>query len=134
MYLFPTDESGNTGWNLDSPDQPLHFLLTLGIHEDKSAILSVNYSGLHWIIFHVRREIRILNFREIKRLLDTVHFVKSQDSRLIQLADCSSYLICRYHNLNMKPPANITVSDKEIIRLHKLLESTKGGILKRISP
>jgi len=36
MYLFPTDESGNTGWNLDSLDQPIHFLLALGIHEDKA--------------------------------------------------------------------------------------------------
>ncbi|MEK7727196.1 MAG: hypothetical protein AAB354_02220, partial [candidate division KSB1 bacterium] len=36
MYLFPTDESGNTGWNLDSPDQPRHFLVAIGVHEDKT--------------------------------------------------------------------------------------------------
>jgi hypothetical protein len=249
MYLFPTDESGNTGWNLDSPDQPLHFLLTIGIHEDKSRDIERElfrialdyfprearnsdfefhggyiyrgegyfnalapadrlqiYNRLIQVIVDFELPVfvegidkrrlkassanpahpynlaflymveRLEEFlesqqppanglicadenrerdrsiisdfdlfkeygtalgykpREIKRLLDTVHFVKSQDSRLIQIADCSSYLICRYHNLNMKPPANITVSDKEIIRLHKLLESTKGGILKRISP
>ncbi len=72
--------------------------------------------------------------REIKQLIDTVHFVKSQDSRLIQLADCSSYLVCRYHNLGMKSPINIAASDRAIIRLYQLLESTKGGMFKRVSP
>ena len=72
--------------------------------------------------------------REIKRLIDNVHFVKSQDSRLIQLADCSSYLVCRHHNVTVKLPTKISAGDKEIVRLYKLLESTEGGILNRISP
>lgn len=249
MYLFPTDESGNTGWNLDSPDQPIHFLLSLGIHEDKTheidrALFRIAldyfprearnsdfefhggyiyrgegyfnalapadriqiYNRLIQVIIDFELPVfvegidkrrlklssanpphpfnlaflyiveRLEEFlesqqppangliladenrerdrsiisdfdsfkeygtalgyrpREIKRLLDTVHFVKSQDSRLIQLADCSSYLICRYHNIAAKPLAQTTASDKEIIRLHELLESTKGGILKRVSP
>jgi len=249
MYLFPTDESGNTGWNLDSPDQPLHFLLTLGIHEDNSREIDRElfrialdyfprearnsdfefhggyiyrgegyfnalspadrlqiYNRLTQVIVDFELPVFIegidkqklkanstnpghpynLTFlylverleefleskqppanglifadenrerdrsiisdfdsfkeygtvhghqpREIKRLLDTVHFVNSQDSRLIQLADCSSYLICRYHNLAMKPATNLTASDREVIRLHQFLESTKGGVFKRVSP
>lgn len=29
MYLVYIDESGNTGANLDSPDQPIHWLIAL---------------------------------------------------------------------------------------------------------
>lgn len=32
MYLFYVDESGNTGADLDSPDQPIHWLLALGVN------------------------------------------------------------------------------------------------------
>lgn len=31
MYLFYIDESGNTGANLDSRDQPIHWLIALGV-------------------------------------------------------------------------------------------------------
>lgn len=249
MYLFPTDESGNTGWNLDVAQQPIHFLLALGIHEDKTR--EIEHRLFRIALDYFPREARNSDFefhggdiyrgegyfdalspadrlriytrlvevindfelpafiegidkqklktssanpahpynlaflylverleefleshqppangllfadenrerdrsiisdfdsfkeygtvlgyqpREIKRLLDTVHFVKSQDSRLIQLADCSSYLAYRYYNINTKPLAKITASDKEITRLYKLLEGTKGGLHKRISP
>lgn len=249
MHLFPTDESGNTGWNLDSLDQPIHFLLAPGIHEDKTREIdlalfriALDYfprearnsdfefhggdiyrgegyfnalAGADRLRIYARLAQVIVDFelavfaegidkrrlkagsanpahpynlaflylverleefleeqhppanglifadenrerdrsiisdfdsfkeygtvlgykqREIKRLLDTVHFVKSQDSRLIQLADCGSYLVYRSHNIASKPTAQTTSSDKEIFRLHKLMESTKGGIVKRISP
>ena len=249
MYLFPTDESGNTGWNLNVAQQPIHFLLALGIHEDKA--YEIDRALFRIAVDYFPREARnsdfefhggdiyrgegyfdtlspadrlriynrlvevVVNFevpvlaegvdksklkassanpahpynltflylvehledflasdqppangllfadenrerdrsiisdfdsfkeygtvfghqpREIKRLLDTIHFVKSHDSRLIQSADCNSYLVYRYHNISTKPLAQITTSDREVIRLHKLLESTKGGMHKRISP
>lgn len=31
MYLFYVDESGNTGTNLDTPDQPVHWIVAIGI-------------------------------------------------------------------------------------------------------
>src|SRR5690625_2295075 len=31
MYLFYIDESGNTGANLEAPDQPIHWLVALAV-------------------------------------------------------------------------------------------------------
>lgn len=35
MWLFYMDESGNTGARLDDPDQPIHYLVALGVQENK---------------------------------------------------------------------------------------------------
>jgi hypothetical protein len=146
MYLFPTDESGNTGWNLDVAQQFLYLVERL---EEFFESHQPPANGLLFADENRERDRSIISDfdsfkeygtvfghqpREIKRLLDTIHFVKSHDSRLIQLADCSSYLVYRYHNISTKTVLQMTVSDKEIIRLYKLLESTKGGVHKRISP
>ena len=35
MYLFYIDESGNTGRDLDSPEQPVHWLVGVGVESTR---------------------------------------------------------------------------------------------------
>jgi Protein of unknown function (DUF3800) len=35
MWLFYIDESGNTGMRRDDPDQPIHYLVAVGVHESR---------------------------------------------------------------------------------------------------
>ena len=39
MYLIFTDESGNTGNNLNDPDQPFHYIFGIYISYDKCLVL-----------------------------------------------------------------------------------------------
>jgi hypothetical protein len=43
MWLFYIDESGNTGTRLDDPDQPIHYLIALGVHESKVNALETEF-------------------------------------------------------------------------------------------
>lgn len=135
MYLFYIDESGNTGRNLDSADQPIHWLIAL-VATPRAVFLAMMYlierldewlevqptagrdedqretTNLGLLIADEQREVDreiVESFawwrhfgtdhgyrvREIEHLIDTVHYVPSQDSWMIQLADCVAYLCNR---------------------------------------
>jgi hypothetical protein len=58
--------------------------------------------------------------REIRYLVDTVHYVPSQDSWLIQLADCVAYLVNRYQRTREQKGFDIgsyTASEKAVAKL-----------------
>lgn len=46
MWLGYTDESGNTGSNLRDQDQPLHWMLTVGVPEDQVRALTLALDGV----------------------------------------------------------------------------------------
>lgn len=57
---------------------------------------------------------------KVRHLIDTVHYVPSQDSWLIQLADCLAYLHNRYHRVWRGPgsdPQRRTPSEQAVVDL-----------------
>ncbi|MCZ8203109.1 DUF3800 domain-containing protein [Gemmatimonas sp.] len=52
--------------------------------------------------------------REITHLLPSLHYVRSVDSRLVQMADCVAFLRNRVAKINGNPK---TASDREVLRL-----------------
>jgi hypothetical protein len=54
MYFFYIDESGNTGANLDSPDQPVHWLVALGIDVTHMRALEADVLALALKSFRAR--------------------------------------------------------------------------------
>lgn len=46
MWLGYMDESGNTGSNLRDPDQPIHWMVTVGVPEDQVRALSLALDGV----------------------------------------------------------------------------------------
>lgn len=58
--------------------------------------------------------------REIRYLIDTVHYVPSQDSWLIQLADCVAYLVNRYQRTREAKglaAGSYTASEKAVAKI-----------------
>ena len=58
--------------------------------------------------------------RDVRYLIDTIHYVKSQDSWLIQLADCVAYIRNRYQKVGTKhgwDALKYTESDKAVSAL-----------------
>jgi hypothetical protein len=58
--------------------------------------------------------------RAIRHLIDTVHYVPSHDSWMIQLADCVLYLFSRYHRVTLEKGddvARYTAAEDAVVRL-----------------
>jgi hypothetical protein len=57
----------------------------------------------------------------IRYLIDTVHYVPSHDSWLIQLADCVAYIFSRYHRIQREKgtpaEAELTPAEAAVVRL-----------------
>lgn len=54
MYFFYIDESGNTGGDLDSTDQPIHWLVALGIDVTRIRALEADLLALALRVFRAR--------------------------------------------------------------------------------
>ncbi|HEX8245017.1 MAG TPA: DUF3800 domain-containing protein [Longimicrobium sp.] len=59
--------------------------------------------------------------KAIRHLVDTVHYVPSHDSWLIQLADCVAYIFSRYHRIQREkgelPGDALTLAEAAVVRL-----------------
>jgi hypothetical protein len=116
MYLFYADESGNTGLNLASPEQPIHWIVAVGIVDARIRALEAGALAIAWRtfpdrarasdfefhgadIFHGRGECEFLSPAERIHLYNDV-------LALLRQHDCTLFLVA-IHKANHQQRAQI---------------------------